>query len=788
MANRNMALDVIVRLRDLLSGPLRGLRGALEGVSNMARKIGVVGTAIAGISFLAPMQEAAAFQQQLLDIAGTSNLTGQAAFGYVDKAKEQFEGLALQYGQFSDTIAKGASKMIAAGIDEGLVDSSMATIAKATKAANASMDDMSGVAISLLQTLKLPASELEDTLAALAVAGKLGSFEFKDMARFFPNLTGQMAKLGITGRDAANQLASMLEIARKGTADPAEAANNLQNFLAKITSPETAKNFRKMGVDILGVMKDATTKGISPIEAVVQKITKLTGVSGKEIEGLMKKAKANGMTETEALEDVRQKLVAIHGAGALGGLFSDMQVMNFLIPMLANIDEYKRIKEEVAKATGAMTDADFATQMQGLNTQLTIFRELGTQASREVGLAFGTWMPMINGYLTDAIKWLRDLDKETGGMVRQALAWAGAGVLAAAALGALGLILPVIGAGLSLLVSPLAATASGALLIGRYFLTAGRSAIALQAALAAMSGVQFSGFARLAVGLRGMLMAIPGVSALGSVLAGVGSVIAGITAPAWAFVAAIAAAGIAVYKYWEPISNFMVGFGAVVGSAIADAWAAFSSFAARVAAWHGQKILDIAEWLGLDPAVISAKIESVAGFFSVLPARIADIFSGIGDIISSLFTQTDYSDEAEASFRSAGERAGQAMVDAIKGMFSGLLDWFGGLGGMIIGAIGKIDLTSLIRWPEPPSWLPQWLGGGGPPTPPATGTGGLLPANRNGAPAVLPAESGTPAPQQLNVQTQATVKVEGPGQVVGQQTAVTSSSPNVNTGRAVGRP
>lgn len=471
---RSMALDVLVRLKDLLSSPLRGLRRSLQGVVDTAKKIGLVGTALAAISFMQPMKEAAAFQQQLIDIASTSNKTGAQAYLMVDQLKGRFEDLAFTVGQTSDTISKGSGKMIAAGLDEKLVNGSLLSIGRATKAANAEFDDMAAVAVSLLQTLKLPADQLDATFAGLVVAGKEGSFELKDMAKSFPGLTGQMAKLGITGRTAATQLAAMLQIAKKGTADPAEAANNLNNFLSKITSPETVRNFEKMKVDILGVMQDAATKGINPIEAVIQKISTLTGISGKEIDGLMQKAKASGLQGADALEQVRTQLEAIHGAGALGGLFSDMQVMGFLIPMLGNIDEYKRIRDRVAEATSAMSDADFETQMQSLNTQLTIFGEIGTQAWREVGLAFGTWLPPINSGLQAALKWLRDLDASTGGMVKQSLAWAGAAVLVVAGLGALGVVLPIIATGLSAvaaLISPvglaLAAIAAGAVYVYR---------------------------------------------------------------------------------------------------------------------------------------------------------------------------------------------------------------------------------------------------------------------------------------------------------------------------------
>ena len=449
MANGNMALDVIVRMKDLLSGPARAIGRALEGIGRAAKSIGVLGTAIAGISFLGPIKEAAAFQQQLVDIALTQNLTGQAAFQSVAKMTAEYENLAFKVGQTSDAIGAGAGLMIASGLDNGLVDQSIAKVARVATAAHAEIADVAQVTTSSLKTLKLPVNELEGALAAMMVSGKEGAFEFRDMARHFPTLTGQMAKCGITGREAVNTLAAGLQIARLGTADSAEAANNFKNFLSKILSPETTKKFEKMGVDIEGVMKDAATKGINPMEAVVQKITKLTGVSSGEIQNLMKKAKDNGLNDADALATVREQLEKIHGAGKLGELFGDQQVMDFLIPFLANIDEYKRIKAEVAKATGETINGDFETQMQAMNQQLTIFNEIGTQAVREVGRAFGTWLPLINEQLGGLLRSYREWDKSSGGMGTQLLTWAGAAVIAVAGIGALGVVLPIVGAGLS---------------------------------------------------------------------------------------------------------------------------------------------------------------------------------------------------------------------------------------------------------------------------------------------------------------------------------------------------
>ena len=479
MSGRSMNLDVLVRLRDRLSGPMRRLKNNLKSLANVGRQIGVIGVAIAAISFLAPIREAAAFQQKLLDIAGTQNLVGDAAFAFAKKTGEQYQTLALRIGQTSDTIAEGAGQMVAAGGKSAeVVDQVIGTVGKAATAANAQFSDMAGVATSLINTLDVPETGLEGALAGLVVAGKEGAFELKDMARYFPQLTSQMAKFGIKGREASDQIATLLQISKKGAADPGQAANNLNNFLSKALAPATMKNFKKMGVDIEAVMKDAAAKGINPLEAMLQKVGKLTGVSSKAISKYMGIAEKRGLKGAEALGFVREQLEAIGAAGKLGGLFQDQQVLDFLVPFLANIEEYKRIKAQVAAATGSTIDKDFETQMAGLNRQLTMLGEIGTQAVRKVGFAFGAWLPMINATLMSMLGFVNRLDESTGGWVTSAITAAGGGILFAGALGAIGLAMPIVIAGFSALASVaaialgpigllVAAIGGGALYIGK---------------------------------------------------------------------------------------------------------------------------------------------------------------------------------------------------------------------------------------------------------------------------------------------------------------------------------
>ncbi|MNK94609.1 Phage-related minor tail protein [compost metagenome] len=773
MASRNMNLDVIVRLRDLLSGPLRGVKGALDGIANTARKIGLVGAAVAGISFLGPMQEAAAFQQQLIDIAGTSNLTGQAAFAFVDQSKAKFEQLALDVGQLSDTVARGAGQMIAAGVDNGLVDRSIGSISRAATAANAEMNDMASVATSLLTTLKLPAEQLDDAMGALVTAGKLGSFELKDMARYFPTLTGQMAKFGVTGREAVNFLGAAL--------------------------------------DIQGVMQDAVTKGINPIEAVVQKITKLTGVSSKEIQGLMGKAKAAGMSDADALASVREQLEKIYGAGKLGELFSDMQVMDFLIPMLGNVDEYKSIKDDVAKATGSAIDADFETQMQGLNRQLTIFREIGTQASREVGLAFGTWMPAINGYLMDGLKWIREWDAATGGMVKQGLAFAGVAVLAAAGLGVLGVVLPAIGAGLSVLAalfSPVGLALAGIAAAGVYIYRNWSSYAPRLSRMWDRLGDAWGTIRQKAS------QAVPHLRNIGNQVMGVARDLAGRYGPT--IRAGLGAALDDVTAGWQNLKKLISGFaegldlkidlsGLTIEDAELAAFRALDTALNGIArAWQGMKEFGsgFAPWLEPIGKAAGGAVRSIAGIatgFMRLGSAIRELVGlGEGGKMSGMFTGV---------MKFLGDLGGQTVLATVMILedVAKAIEWVvNGIASLVEAINRGIDWSALMpqgiadAWNSVASALERVQNALSVETVKSAvgitkinrtefGPGSRQPANQNG---VLPAQASPTAPaapQQLNVKTEAKVVVEGPGKVVGQTTTVTSPSPNVNTGVAVGR-
>lgn len=482
MAGRDMKVSVLVQLVDRLTAPLRGITRFISGMANsvgdLGRRIGVIGGALAALSFTAPLQAAAAWDGQLRDIAITAGKTGASVEAMIVATGMRYEKLALEVGQKSETLAKGAQLLIAAGMKDTLIDQLMPTIGRVSTAAGAAVEDAAKTAFALSETLKIKPEEMELALAKLVTAGKLGRFEFKNMASEFPGLTAQMAKLGVTGMEAVNFLGASLQTAMLGTDDPAQAANNLKNFLTKINAPEAIKKFEKeLKVDVVGVMTDATAKGINPVEAVIQKMTDKMKVPKAEIDKILKQAGKSGMSDKDQEKEIRKRVEQLIQGSKVGKIFADMQVLDFLIPMLLNVEKFKEMKREIAASGIDVIANDFESRMRGLSGQMMMFGEVGTQVMRRIGLAFASNLPALNRGMIQLLKWISDIDAKWPGLIDGVLTWTGALLLLGAAIAVLTPVISALIGVVAFLASPFgiaaAAIAAAALLIWRHWETLG---------------------------------------------------------------------------------------------------------------------------------------------------------------------------------------------------------------------------------------------------------------------------------------------------------------------------
>lgn len=285
----------------------------------------MVGAAIA-LPTVALFGKAAQFNYDLQVIGNTANMTSeqikQMGINIVKTSDET--------GQSAETIKNATGFLIAAGQGINQVNGNIRTIGRTSTAAAAEIEDVAKASFVLGDALKIGEGQaMQDAMDALVQSGKEGNFEFKAMAQELPVLAGAFQALKFTGQEAVASMGAYLQIARKGAATESEAANNFNNFLAKILSPETLKKAEKLGGNLYGVVKKAQDSGKNPIDAAIAEINRIT--KGGD-----------------------QKL--------LGELFADMQVQNFVRPALQNISQYEEIKAKALNSRGVV-DKDFATMM-----------------------------------------------------------------------------------------------------------------------------------------------------------------------------------------------------------------------------------------------------------------------------------------------------------------------------------------------------------------------------------------------------------------------------------------
>lgn len=326
------------------------------------------GTALAlGAPVVKSVGVAASFQDQMRDTA----ITGEFSRAEEAKLGSAVRDAALKWNQLQSEVARGTNVLVAGGIqDAKALEKYAPVMAKAATATRASMDDLGSVAIALKDNLKVGEDGFEGALNMLAYAGKRGQFEIRDMAKWLPALSPSFQALGVTGKEAVAEIGAALQIARKGAGSNDEAANNFKNFLQKITAPDTLKDFANAGIDLKKSMMNLRAEGMTPVQAMLEIITRYMGKKGPEAAGQFQKVMA--------IKDDKERQAALQRlseAYKLGELFQDMQAMSFIRPAIANMKEMKDIQEGSAKASNKdLLGADYEKRMDTAVEQFKAFK------------------------------------------------------------------------------------------------------------------------------------------------------------------------------------------------------------------------------------------------------------------------------------------------------------------------------------------------------------------------------------------------------------------------------
>lgn len=582
---------------------LKNQRGELRG-----QAMETIGTAaVVGAPVVQSMRTAIDFKDRTNDIA----ITGGFDAAEEEQLSNVMRGAALKWNQTQTEVAKGTAVLIAGGISSAKELAAYAPVmAKTATATRASMDDLGSVAIALNDNLGIGAAGLERSMNMLAYAGKRGQFELADMAKWLPQLTPQFAALGITGERAVAEIGASLQIARKGAGSNDEAANNFKNFLSKITAKDTLKSFKDAGIDLQDAMKNMVGKGMTPMQAMLDIITQYMGTKGPKA--------AAEFQKVMALKDDKERetaLARLNESYKLGELFADQQTLAYIRPATANRAEGADIQKGSFDAADQGGDGDWKKRMESPREQL---KALSINLS-ELGITVGSVL----------LPALVDVTRAALPVVQAFSTWAGENPA---------LVKGVVGLVAGLLASKLAfiGVAYGANLIMAPFV-ATRTAVTLLSAKMTLlrSSAQMSAIAlpRLSSGialLSGVISATP-----------IGWIIAGI--------AAIAVAGLLIYKYWEPIKAFVGGFftGLMdglgpIGNAFSAAFAPFGPVFAKI----GELIQPVIQWFSelLTPVEMSGDAlgrvggagiafgQAVGSVLSALLTPLRWVLEGIGEI------------------------------------------------------------------------------------------------------------------------------------------------------------
>lgn len=353
-----------------------------------------VGTAAAvGAPVALAVRAAIDFQDQLRDIRITAGFSAAQE----KELGTLIRGVAVGKNQTQTSIASATGSLVSGGINDlRELKDYIPLIGEVATATGASMDDLAKSTIALRDSMKITGTDYKDVMNMLVAGGKEGQFELKAMASWLPKLGSQYGAMGQTGKAAVAELTAGLQIARMGAGSEDEAANNFQNFLNKLSSPDTIKAFDDAGIDLKDAMRNMASEGLSPVKSMLNIVGTYLGDAGPEA--------ANKYRAALDLKDGAEREMALQRLDEsykLGELFRDQQVLAFIRPALANRDKMADIEAKAfAAANQDVIGADFALRMDTAGSSVKAFR-IGLS---ELGIALGDGLlPATNDLLKAAI-------------------------------------------------------------------------------------------------------------------------------------------------------------------------------------------------------------------------------------------------------------------------------------------------------------------------------------------------------------------------------------------------
>lgn len=420
-----MATAATQRLKHMGTTAANALKGAGQVGSGIA-----AGGYVASRALAKPME----YERRLAQMANTAYSERDSAGRRAGMAQLDASVTAAvrQGGGTRDEAAEALDKMLASGaIKADTASSLLPVLQKYATASGAGSGDLADIAIRGIQQGFFKPEQAQEALDKAMVAGQMGGFELKDMARWLPqmmaNAQGMKSMQGFE-RILASAQASAITAGSKD-----QAGNNVVNLLAKLNSSDTASDFKKQGIDLSGSLAKARAKGELPLDAFVRLIEEKVVGKDKRFQAL--KAKAANAKGTER-EGLMNDMADILQASAVGKVVQDRQA---LLALVAEMGQ----KGYVAEVLGGMKNAGGAGQTAfDVVASTSAFK--GQQVSNEKDIASSRMLAHVQPALNPLLDGMGQLAARYPGLTTATVAATtaiGAMTAAAAAFGGAGMLM-----------------------------------------------------------------------------------------------------------------------------------------------------------------------------------------------------------------------------------------------------------------------------------------------------------------------------------------------------------
>jgi TP901 family phage tail tape measure protein len=275
------------------------------------------------------------------------------------------------------------------------------------------------IAISANQTMGIKPERMGRVFGMGTYAGQQGGFEIRDMAKWLPEQMAAAKSAGLSGEAGFAKLAALNQAARVTAGTTDAAGNNVVNLLAKMSSMDTNKDFRKAGVDLPKNIAEGRMKGIDALDVLANTLSAQLG-KDKNYQRVQKQLAGakDGSERQEALKSVGD----IAQGTVLGKFFQDRQA---LMALYGYMNGRGRVTDIAA---GAMQNPDAAQRNMDLIRETPSFQNQTVTQERDMALqdTVNKLAPVIGG-----------VSEKLAALIREYPGYTTAIVAATGALGAL---------------------------------------------------------------------------------------------------------------------------------------------------------------------------------------------------------------------------------------------------------------------------------------------------------------------------------------------------------------